>query len=299
MKMRGFVFTSRFQTAAFAIAGILVVAGESGAANYEWTFNSGNLSTSLGNGTMTYADAQTSTLTTFGTTGGGVPNIGGQVASYVRVPVLPNIGNGYLLTFNDTGPNGGGAYVNQYTVIYDILSPGAPNWTALFNTNPGNPAGNDADFYFAPDRSVGIGSIYSSAGVIASDTWYRIAFVANLSSGTMTYYVNGTQVAAGSQGGSGLDGRWSLNSNLDAGADLLLFNEGDTSGNYTHELYVNSVAFVDRAMTGGELSALGGPNAVGILVPEPTAISMVLLGLLAGSAIRKRSKSASADSARR
>ena len=34
-------------------------------------------------------------------------------------------------------------------------------------------------------------------------------------------------------------------SNLDAGADLLLFNEGDTSGNYTLELDNNSVPFMD------------------------------------------------------
>jgi len=94
----------------------------------------------------------------------------------------------------------------------------------------------------------------------------------------MSYYVNGTQVATGSQGGSGVDGRWSLNSNLDPGADLLLFNEGDTSGNYTHELYVNSVAFVDTAMTSGDLAALGGPKAIGILVPEPATAGLLALG---------------------
>jgi hypothetical protein len=289
MKIIGMENQNRFKQVAFALAGLAAAITQAQAASYEWTFNSGDLSTSLGNGTMAYADAQTSGLTTFGTTGGGVPNIGGNAASFIHVPVMPNIGNGYLLSFNNTGPNGGGSYVNQYTLIYDLLSPGAPNWTALFNTNPGNPSGNDADFYIASDRSVGIGSIYSSAGQIASDTWYRIAFVADLSAGTMTYYVNGTQVATGSQGGSGLDGRWSLLSNLDAGADLLLFNEGDTSGNYTHELYINSVAFVDSAMTSGQVSALGGPNAAGILaVPEPTTLSLVGLGLLAGAALRKR-----------
>jgi len=291
MNIRGSEISNPLKPLALVLGLSLSVAHAS-AASYEWTFNSGDLSTSLGNGSLAFADAQSSSLTTFGTTGGGVPNIGGQAANFMHVPVLPNLGNGYLATFNDTAPNGGGLYVNQYTVIYDLLSPGTPNWTALFNTNPGNPAGNDADFYIASDRSVGIGSIYSAAGLIASDTWYRIAFVANLSASTMTYYVNGVQVGTGSQGGSGLDGRWSLNSNLDAGADLLFFNEGDTSGNYTHELYVNSIAFVDRAMTGGELSALGGPNALGILaVPEPSTISLALFGLLAGAAIRKRTQS--------
>ena len=56
------------------------------AASYEWTFNSGNLSTSLGNGAMAFADAETSTITTFGTTGGGVPNIGGQSCLFFFEP---------------------------------------------------------------------------------------------------------------------------------------------------------------------------------------------------------------------
>lgn len=280
-----------FKKLALFIPGISLVISHAAAASYEWTFNSGNLSTSLGNGSMTYADVQTASLTTFGLTGGGVPNIGGQVANFIRVPVLPSLGNGYLLTFDNTGPNGGGSYVNQYTLIYDLLSPGVPGWTALFNSNPGNPSGNDADFYIASDRSVGIGSIYSAAGAIASDTWYRLAFVMDGSAGTMAYYLNGAPVASGSQGGSGLDDRWSLFSNLDAGADLLLFNEGDASGNYTHELYVNSIAFVDHAMNSSELLALGGPSAPGILVvPEPSSISFALLGLLAGGACWARAK---------
>src|SRR3954463_2958385 len=71
-------------------------------ASYEWTFNSGDLSTTLGSGSMAYADAQTAGITTFGTTGGGVPNIGGQAANFIHVPVMPNISNGYLLSFDNT-----------------------------------------------------------------------------------------------------------------------------------------------------------------------------------------------------
>ena len=270
-----------------AVAATLMMASTGFAATYEWTFNSGNLATDLGNGVMAYADGASGPLTTFGATGGGVPNIGGQTAYYMHVPAFGNAANGYNLTLNNTGPNGGGSYVNQYTMIFDVLSPNNLNWTPFFNTDPGN--GNDADFYLAYDGSVGISSIYSAANVIAADTWYRIAFVANLSSGTMSYYVNGTLVASGSQGGSGLDGRWSLYSNLDAGHDLRLFNE--PSGSYTHELDVNSIAFVDRAMNSSELAALGGPNAAGIFaVPEPSTASLVLLGALGIGSVRARFK---------
>jgi hypothetical protein len=75
--------------------------------------------------------------------------------------------------------------------------------------------------------------------------------------------VNGNQVASGTNTEE-LDGRWSLYSNADPGADVLLFNEGDISGNYTHELYVAGIAFVDGSLSSGEVNALGGPAADGI-----------------------------------
>jgi hypothetical protein len=88
----------------------------------------------------------------------------------------------------------------------------------------------------------------------------------------MTYYVNGNQVASGSQGGSGLGGRWALFSNEDAGPDVLLFNE--PTGIYTHELYCASVAFADRVLNGTEITALGSSKASGIFAssfsPRPT-----------------------------
>ena len=34
------------------------------------------------------------------------------------------------------GPNGGGAYVNQYTFVMDLLVPGPLDWVALANTDP-------------------------------------------------------------------------------------------------------------------------------------------------------------------
>jgi hypothetical protein len=238
---------------------------------YEWTFDARNLSAALGHGDMEYADGTTASLTTFGTTDGStVPHIGGKPAGYIHVPAFSGLGNGYWLTFNDSGPNGGGAYINRYTAIMDLLVPGGLNWTALFNANPSNPAGNDADFYISPDGGIGIGT-YSAAGTIAVNTWYRVAFVADLAANQLTFYVNGTQVRQNNLSGL-LDGRWSLYSNADNGPDLVLFNEGDTSGQYTHELYVNSVAFTDRVMTSMEIAALGGPQAAGIFV-QPLLIT--------------------------
>lgn len=230
---------------------------------YEWTFALSNLTAALGKGVLAFADAATSNLTVFGATDGvTVPHIGGQPVKFMRVPQMPSPQNGYLVTFTESGPNGGGVYVNQYTVVQDLLVPSSLGWAAMFNTNPGN--ANDADFYIGGDGSVGIAALgYSSTGIIAANTWYRIAVTADLGAGVVSYYVNGTPVHTRS-GASLLDGRFALYSNLDPGADLLLFNEGDSSGNYTQQLILGAWAFVDRTLTAAEIAALGGPKANGI-----------------------------------
>jgi len=244
-----------------------LAAGLARAADYEWTFDRGDLSADVGNGAMIYADADTPTLTLFGTTDGTtVPHIAGKPAKYMHVPAFAMQANGYLLDLVDTGPNGGGGYVNQYTFVFDVLIPGPLNWLPFFNTDPWN--GNDADFYATDTGALGIGALgYSSAGAVLADTWVRMAFVADLGAGKATYYVNGTAVHA-LTGGSLLDGRFSLYSTNDTGlpgGHVRLLNE--PSGAYTHELYVNSIAFTDRAMSSAEVTALGGPNAAGILLP--------------------------------
>ena len=256
---------------------LLASTGPVVAADYEWTFSQGNLAAAVGNGTMAYADAATPGLTTFGVTDGTtVPNINGQAASFLRVPAFSALGNGYALTFNSTGPNGGGAYVNNYTFVFDVLSPASINWTPLFNTDPNN--NNDADIYIASDGAIGIGALgYSSAGLVLANTWYRLAF--SMGVGGVAYYVNGSPVFTGAA--PALDGRFALYSNLDAGPDVRLFNEGDTSGQYTHELLVSDVYFTDRALSAAEIGALGGPNALGVTVPEPGTLALLALGALA------------------
>jgi hypothetical protein len=188
------------------------------------------------------------------------------------VPAFSDPANGYLVEFNNSVPNGGGAYINQFTVLFDLLIPGSLNWTALFNTNPGNE--NDADWYVAADGSLGIGALgYSAVNVIQPGTWHRVAFAADLGAGVVKFYVDGNLVRERT-GGSLLDGRFSLYSPIDQLPSLLLFNEGDGSGVYTHELYVSSFAFTDRTMGSDEIAVLGGPKALGIFVTSLPPISV-------------------------
>ena len=239
------------------------------AKTYEWNFAAGNLSPALGNGVLAYADgATTSNLTMFGTTDGvTIPHIGGKPAKYLRAPAFTGINNGYTATFTESSPNGGGSFINQYTMIFDVLLPAPINWFPFFNTSPGNASGNDADFYVAPDGSLGIYAIgYSAVGIISPNTWYRVAFAADLAAGTVTYYLNGNPVFTGN---ASLDGRHAIYSNADLGPDLMLFNEGDTSGVYTHVVYLSSFSFTDRTLSAAELAALGAPKARGIFLAAP------------------------------
>ena len=246
-----------------------------------WNFDNGDLSTSAGMGLLEYADgAATQGLTKFETTDGStVPHINGQPAKFMRVPAFTAGANGYALTMPGLAPNGGGGYVNQYTMLWDVLLPGSLNWMPFFNTAPGN--GNDADFYVSDAGALGIGALgYSAAGAVQADTWYRIAFVANLGAGRVSYYVNGDPVRDRT-GGSLRDGRLALYSDRDAGPDLRLFNEGDTSGVYTHEVLVNSFLFTDHTMSANEIKALGGPSAAGI--PAGLSVPLTVTASLQGT----------------
>jgi hypothetical protein len=259
--------------------------------SYEWGFTSGNLNADLGPGIMAFAGS-TAGLTTFGTSDGvTVPHIGGVPATYMSFPQWPTAAAndptlGYTLDLSASPPNGGGAYINKYTVIYDVLIPGSLDWTPLFNTDPGN--GNDADWYVAPDGGVGIGDLgYSAAGIVSPNTWYRLGFTVDLGSGDARYYLNGSRILTRT-GSSLLDGRFSLYSNADLGPDLLIANEGDTSGNYTHAQVYSAIAFVDTTLSDADFAALGGPKAGGILVPEPGSVAFIGLGLTSLFIARRR-----------
>lgn len=218
-----------------------------------WHFN-GNLDRAAGSGELTFASAQSGSAITFET-----GTIGTEPATFAAVPLLPAGKHGVHLTM-PTVPNGGGAYLNNYSLVWDVLIPGDVNWTPFFNSNPDN--GNDADFYVADDGSLGIGDLgYSPAGTIQAGQWYRIAFTADLARGEVTYYVNGTPVHKRTSGAL-TDGRFSLYTGNDAGPDLLLFSE--PSGSYNHPLNVNSFLFVNRTLSGDEVLALNGPKATGI-----------------------------------
>ena len=264
-------FSQRLPLAALVAAVGLIPFCSAHGQSYEWGFTSGNLAPDLGPGIMNYAGA-TGSLTSFGTTNGTtVPHIGGVPATYMSVPQMPDASYGLSVEFTGSGANGGSAaYINQYTIAYDLYVPNPAGYVALFNTDPNNGNGNDADWYVSNNGAIGIGALgYTANSIFSFNAWHRLVLSVDLAAGDARYFLDGVKIFD-RDGGSLLDGRFAIYSNVTAGPDLRLFNENypDTA-NYTHAAFLSAFAFADRSFSDAEVAALGGPNANGILIPEP------------------------------
>lgn len=212
----------------------------------QWDFENGNLSATVGTDLAYRGD--TEALTTFTTA-----TIDGQTANVMSFPATtPD--EGFIMT-HGIDPNGGGGYVNQYTLIMDIMFPTSSSgvYRALLQTSTDN--SNDADLFVKKDNSLGISGGYS--GTLTPDTWHRVAFVFDLtlSSGQLVKYIDGVQVGSQVLTQPTLDGRWSM----DTTALLFTDDDGETAPGF-----VNSIQIHDVALTASEIYSLGGPSASGI-----------------------------------
>jgi hypothetical protein len=230
----------------------------------QWDFQ-GNLAATYGRDLESY-DATVQADTTFGTTTSfGLPGINGQTTSIMRFVPSANAWGGYRM-YHGAGPNGGGSYVNQYTLVYDVYYPASSSgWRSLLQTGTGN--GNDGDFFINPTGGIGISSVYN--GFVAPDQWNRIAFAFDLTgpgqAPVLTKFINGVKVGNQTSGLSGRDGRFAL----DAHALLFADQDGDVA-----EAYVSSVQFSNGRRPDAFITALGGPSAAKI----PGAIKVQVTG---------------------
>jgi hypothetical protein len=246
--------------------------GDTDPAPSQWDFVDADLAATYGPGVLEFADGpngSTSQQTDLGTTGDlGLPPIAGQPGDAMRFPKAIDNTMGFRVR-HGTPANGGGVYVNSYTLIFDMLIPqdsfDSDAWLAIHNTNAGNT--NDADLFVSfPGGGIGISGQYD--GSIPADVWRRVAFVFDYDAGvtTLRKYIDGAMV--GTQELGGIDGRWSLYTRDDGTPWFWLFTDdtGDTSS-----AAVSSVHFANYAMTGAEIAALGAADADGILA-DPTCI---------------------------
>ncbi len=239
----------------------LMAAGSAGAQQVtgQWDFNTADLKATVGaDGSYWLPPAapprDVAAETQFGTTTSfGIADINGEPATVMFFPQTDPF-MGYAM-FPQIDANGGGEYVNQVTIIMDILYPttSAGGYRALVQTNDCNR--NDADFFVNGSDGIGIGGQYD--GVLTPGAWHRVVLALNTADTTAGYrkFIDGTLV--GSQSGMGLDGRMALYTAA-MNRPTLLFADED---NETAPGYVSSIQVRNYQMSDTEVGALGGPTA--------------------------------------
>lgn len=252
----------------------------------QWDFKSGDLSatTGLPLDYFDYPGGDTDQQTVFGTTTAlGLPDIGGAPAHVMGFPkALPSMG--YVI-YPNMHANGGGTFVNQYTLIFDLLYPpeSSTGWRALIQINdPYNT--DDADLFVNPTGGIGISAQYH--GIVRANTWHRIAFAFDLAAPagpTLSKYIDGALVNRQILG-AGVDGRWALNPVDGMFTPMaLLFTDNNEDGGDTQAGFVNSIQVHDEALSSAYIQALGAPTTDGIPASVVVPASIVSRKPLGGA----------------
>jgi hypothetical protein len=239
----------------------------------EWHLN-GTLAGIAGDAVIAFG-ANSENLSAFETSdGAAVPHMADGPTGYLRLPQFTDQAQGLDLSFLSTGPNGGGAEINQFTFVFDVLVPGPLDWMPFFNTNPANT--NDSDFFVRAGGGLGIAALgYAADGTIIQGVWQRVIFTADLGAGRVSYYVDGA-LAQRRTGDSLLDGRFSLFDATDnAGPHVKLFNDNDGE---MIEVLVGAIAFVDQSIDDATALSLGAPSSAGIFIgqQEPEIVDIAI-----------------------
>ena len=167
-----------------------------------------------------------------------------------------SIGEGsYYICRHGIAPNGGGAKVNEWTLLIDFWYPPSslsdpPNgYNDLFQTDPTN--ADDSDWTINSSGAIGITAVgYSNAFgyTTQATTWYRMVVVVD--NGTRhDLYIDGVEIFKGNQ--QGIDGLFSL-------ADtILLFAAGNNQDGDDATINVSTVAIWDVPLSSNEIFTLG------------------------------------------
>lgn len=234
----------------------------------QWDFDGGDLAASVGRD-LVYR-GNTAEVTTYQT-----QDVDGAPARTMGFP-LASQAQGYRL-FHEAGGNGGGARLNQYTFIADVMYPAASSgqWRALLQTDPNN--GQDAEFYVGTRNGLWIsGEGEHGNNTVTPDVWHRLAFVVNVNAGTVGKFVDGTLVHRHSISGT-IDNAYSL------GGESLLFTENN---NETRAGFVNSIQIYSRVLSDAQVQELGTPVAEGLPKGELDQLRPTLLVQPAGQTVR-------------
>lgn len=221
----------------------------------QWDFADG-LKATIG-ADLVFNDGVSESDTQFGTTTSfGIPDIDGQPADVMFVPEDTDVG--YKL-MHGIEPNGGGLYVNRYTLLMDVMQVGGGGASAIIQASPTKNPG-DATFFWQGGNMGQGGGGYNGDGTFTPDEWHRIGFAVDLADEkVITKWVDGV-----------LQDEWQPQSKdhirRAMEPEVILFYDTDERSPW----YVNSIQFFDGKLSDEEMEALGGPTAEGFEAPSTT-----------------------------
>ncbi|MDA7498237.1 hypothetical protein N9255_00010 [bacterium] len=218
----------------------------------QWDFSNG-LSATIGSD-LIFNDEVSESETLFGTTTSfKIADIGGESAEVMYVPFGSRVGYKLL---HGIAPNGGGRYVNRYTLLMDVMRVGGGGASAIIQASPTKNPG-DATFFWQGGNMGQGGGGYNGDGTFTPDEWHRIGFAVDLADEkVITKWVDGV-----------LQDEWRPQ-NKDhirraMEPETILFYDVDERS----EWYVNSIQILDGKLSDEEMEALGGPGAEGFEAP--------------------------------
>jgi hypothetical protein len=181
----------------------------------------------------------------------------------------------YKVSLNNAVPaNGGGTFVNEWTILMDVKFAALPTadegYFALFQLQPYflMGGGNDAEFFLKKDGTLGVGAT-GYAGAIAPNTWYRVVISADLGT-AYKVYINGTLVNTAATIPT-VDGRFAI---LPPGGATLVDSKAGSHAITEQMFYLfadeygeegpvttSTAAFYNVALTDDQVAALGVAGA--------------------------------------
>lgn len=177
--------------------------------------------------------------------------------------VAVDVGSYYTCT-HGIAANGGGSYVNEYSLLFDVMIKDPTQYHCLFQTNPGN--GNDGDCFLNTNSQLGITITGYSGFSAKAKNWYRILVCVDNST-TYKIYVDGKLVLNGT--GQALDGTYGLD------PTVLFFADDDAEDNL---IYAAQIAIFNTCLTAADVAGLGGFRSSNIkpYLQSPTPTSMYI-----------------------
>lgn len=155
------------------------------------------------------------------------------------------IGQGSYYTLSHLiAANGGGSFVNEYSIQVDFKVSATTSWHCFFQTDPGNT--NDGDLFINPSGNIGVAAVGYANNTINAGEWYRL--VISVRNGyQFRYFLDGNLILDGNV--QEIDGRFSLDNSL-----LMFADEDGEDG----EISCSELSLWDVALTSAEINELGG-----------------------------------------